>query len=528
MIYAPSGRSARQEIEVERYRSAPLSAGSLTGPNKYWQPHRSVSADSALMLSNPDLLLARSQFLCDNDPLIYTIRERVVNHEIRNGAYPQFHFPATASAPAREINSAWESDFELWAEYFCHYADLYTYTILQRSIDYTLFSDGELFVRFYYDQSVAGVCPLRLSLLTVDHVDRSVDGKQADGAMAVKGVVFDDRGRFIRAHLFPRPPSAGDYGQKSEAVSADLLIHAYLPRHASQRRGRPASVPVMQLARDLDLYQDYTIQKAKFEASRAGYLEGGTAADLKGMFGGLSSPAPGTGVYSSPAQPPSWPARWDGQSYDGPGDLVIGGLSYAVLPAGAKHVDIANRSPSAQHEAFVKVNGRRIGLAAGAGELLGTGNYTDYTFAAAKSEAGAQAVDFFCKQSVLDDMVFKKIHSKYIDTCMLFGVPSTPLPDYYKLPQRWWIKIKTQWPGERSLSRYQDITAAEKAIGSNISTYLAEAAVEGRDYYENVEENKKARLAQIAAEYEILLAEIVNAELVQKKNALLGTVPGND
>lgn len=525
-IWSPSGRPARQDIEFSRQRS--LNAGAMTGPNKHWLPQQHQSADAALLASNPDLLLARSRYLCDNDSLIYTIRERVVNHVMRNGAYPQFHFPASGKLPAQAVNTAWEEGFALWAEYFAHASGLWTYAMMQRIIVYTAFSDGDLFIKRSFDQSTPGVCPLRLSLLTIDHLDKSVNGRQSDGSLALRGVIYDPQGRFVGARIFPSDPAlGGSVGQKSELVPADLLIHVAAPRHASQRRGRPDIVPVMQLARDLELYQHYTIQKAKFEASRVGALEGGTGRDVQGMFGSLAIPDPNGGGYNSaPAPSAGWPSSWSEDGVNGPGEVALGESIYTVLPEGAKHVDFANRTPSAQHEAFCKVNGRRIGLAAGTGDLLATGNYDGYSFAGARSEALDRTVDLFCKQFCFDDILFKKINAWYVDACMLYGTNPTPLADYYKSPQKYWIKVKTRWSGEQSMNRYQDMTAAKMAIESNISNAPAEAAVAGGDFYENVEENKRARLATAAADYEVLEAELKNAELVAKIKALTAGTAG--
>jgi capsid protein len=521
-IYSPSGRPARQDIDFSRQRSA-LNAGAMTGPNKGWLPRQHQSADAALLASNPDLLLARSRYLCDNDPLIYTIRERVVNHVIRNGAYPQFHFPASGQMPGSEVNTEWEESFSLWAEYYAHASGLWTYAMMQRIIVSTVFADGEVLIKRSFDSSAAGICPLRLNVLTIDHLDKSVNGRQSDGSLALRGVIYDQQGRFVGARLFPSDPALGGaFGQKSELVPADLLIHVATPRHASQRRGRPDIVPVMQLARDLELYQHYTIQKAKREAWQVGALKGGTGRDVQGIYGGGSCTDPNTGGSLSPVSTANWPPS---NLADG-GEVMLGESIFTVVPHGAEFVDFANNTPSAQHEAFCKVNGRRIGLAAGTGDLLATGNYDGYSFAGARSEALDRTVDLFCKQFCFDDILFKKINAWYVDACMLYGTNPTPLADYYKSPQKYWIKVKTRWSGEQSMNRYQDMTAAKMAIESNISNAPAEAAVAGGDFYENVEENKRARLATAAADYEVLQAEVKNAELVAKIKALSAGTAG--
>lgn len=511
-IIAPSGIDARTELFIRAARSArgaALTAGSLTNHNKYWQPEQH-GADSAWLSSHPDFIRSRSRDLCDNDPLIYTAQRGAVNHEIRTGVPTQFNFDIIKDDQDRndENNEAWERMHRTWANRFAHAQGLYSYWMMQRVIKDTLFSDGGIFIRRTLDDSEPAVCPLRLTLYEVDHLDSTFDGLQKDGNIAIRGMLFSLDGKWLGAYLLPYHPKSGwlAVGQQSSFISSDDLIYVFEPRRASQRLGRPATLPIAQLAHDLRSYQDIAMQKARFELSRGGWL--------KNAPPGTTLPAGiGEGLGTPSAGPSDYPTRLKESGVSGPTEVLVGGLQLGMLPEGTEWKEGKQLTPGPTHKEFVDLGGRRIGMAAGTGDLVATGNYTDYTFAGARSAALDAAVGFVCNQFVLDEQCFAKIDEWFIDACWLSGIdPGPGLPDYLVSPWEYYDRTTRQFPGERSMNRKQDMDAAETAVRNNFSSALKEAAVEGNDYHENVAENIRA----VRADRKLLEEKLKNAEIEAK------------
>lgn len=490
-ILAPSGQPARRELSLR----AALAAGSQVGDSKYWLPTQH-SADSAFLASSPEYILSRSRDIADNDPLIYTINERVVNHVIHTGVFPKFNFDHLPDKEDNDaLNKTWKQDFDLWAEYFCHKQQLWPLGIMQRRIFNTQRIDGSVFIGFSVDRSVPDVCPLRLSIYEIDHLDKTVNGPQKDGTLAINGLVFDRDGVFIRAHLFPANPHNNHYynAQKSVAVPADDLIYTFFSRRAGQRLGRPVSVPIMALARDLNEYQELVMKKVKHETSDGGWLEGGTGEDLEGMSGGANAP-------SQPVMDDgdNWPVRWnDDGTVSGNTEIVQAGLLMRTLPSGAKIVRPETSAPISQHESFTDNNSRRIAVAAGAGGLLGTGNYNNISFSGAGHQKIDQGRDFECEQYEISKSLIRHIFNKYVHYSVLYNTaPKPELPDYERLPQKFWMKVTPRFSREKYYNRGQEVRASTEAINSGLSNEEEEAAAGGLDYYENIEAQKRAARAK--------------------------------
>lgn len=510
-ILAPSGQSARRELQLR----AALAAGSQVGDSKYWLPQQH-SADSAFLASSPEYILSRSRDIADNDPLIYTINERVVNHVIHTGVFPKFNFDHLPEKEDNDtLNKAWKQGFDLWAEYFCHKSNLWPLGIMQRRIFNTQRIDGSLFVGFSVDRTVPDVCPLRLSIYEIDHLDKSVNGPQKDGALAINGLVFDRDGEFVRAHLFPVNPHNNHFhtAQKSVAVPESDLIYTFFSRRAGQRLGRPVSVPIMSLARDLDEYQELVMKKVKHETSDGGWLEGGTSEDLEGMSGGPNQPA-----LAPDGGDDDWPVRWneDG-TVSGNTEIVQAGLMMRTLPSGAKIVRPQTSAPIAQHESFTDINANRIAVAGGAGGLLGTGNYNGISFSGAGHQKIDVGRDFECEQYEISKSLIRHIYNAYIHYSMLYGTaPKPELPDYERLPQKYWMKVTPRFSREKYYNRGQEVRASTEAINSGLSNEEEEAAAGGLDYYENIEAQKRAARAK----RELLKEQLENAKILAEIKGL--------
>jgi len=502
--------------------SAQLDAGSTDWRNLGFHPFSS-SADKQFFLSDPKLIVNRSRQLCANDPLLSSIQTRMANQQIRNGIQPQFKFKFS---PKPDVNLTknikWLDSFLEWANgfdrnghFFADSAGIRSYWVIQHLMRSDKFSDGGMLVHRVYDDSIPGVCPLRLEVLEIDHIDSTRDGLHKDGSETVNGFKYSRAGKRLGVWLLPKHPSGNGLApaEPSKFIKEADYIYYFRPRRSSQRIGRPETTPAIQLANDLHVYQDHTLQKSKLEAQDGGWIKNAPdGLDLTGM----STPT-GSRVTSPVAGDDYYPSAFEETGLAGTNTIQIGGLTVRAIPKGTDYVNNEQKNPGPQYQEFVKNNGRRVAVSSGVSDQIGTGNYSDTTFSGARSAALDQSIDFSVEQFFLGEMVLGKIHAWFVDSMVISGLEPVKLRNYMVAPWKYWLQIEPEFPGFRSFNRHQDMTASEKALEMHLSNVVVEAAVEGGNAYKNLEENTKFEQAKKAF-YE---AQLENAKLAAEAESLM-------
>ena len=519
-------RPVRRAFYRDQSKRGELDAGSLDWRN-FGNAPSPGSADQQFFRSNPRFILDRSRRLCGNDPLVSTVQTRTANQQIRNGIQPQFRLQLS-SKPERnlELNKKWLDSFLEWAEgfdqnghFFADSVGIRNYWVIQHLLRNDKFSDGGVFIRRVYDESVKGVCPLKLELLEIDHLDYSRDQLHKDGSETLHGFKFDSDGKRLGVWLYKHHPHSGSVkaaGQLSVFVPESDYIYYFRPKKSSQRIGRPDTTAAVQLSQDLQGYQDLTMQKVKEEATAGPIVKNAPAGmDASAMR------SPTDFRNGSSTEDTDYPTGFKEGVLTGTNTATISGLTMRFLPKDTEIQRETQKNPGPQYQDFIKQNGRRAAASMGVSDQLGTGNISDTVFAGLRSASLDQAVDFSVEQFFLGAMGLGKIHAWFIDSMYLSGLAPTGLPGYLDRPWKWWRQVTCEFPGFRSFNRHQDMNASKSALDMDLSNFVAEAAVEGGNAYKNLEINTDFKLAQERARGKILEERLKNAEIAAQIGAVM-------
>ncbi|MFA7173802.1 MAG: phage portal protein [Kiritimatiellia bacterium] len=477
--------AARYKAGREFYRS--YTAGSLRDADRNFTP-RLTSADSDIRKAWP-LITARCRDQVENNPLISGAIERICQNVVRNGINPKFKFKTSAGVIDAAANAKWQESFRRWRRY-CESTGHDTWKGVQRLVLRHLWSDGQCFAHRCFDFSIPGVNPLRLELLESDMLDPTVDGPQANGNLARKGIEYNSNGRPVTYHFLSHHP--GDWVAwttlKTRKIPAADIIHVWDRRRISQFSGIAWLAAVVMEAYRMEDFRHITMDEARIQTIFGAFLRSTFPAFQLGQgmpLGGQATPtAAKTGATDAPTE--------------------ISSPMIQKLPSGTELQFTPTAHPGSQYEPFVKDSQRWQSAGLGMSFEGFANNYTDSSYASARSGALEERLGYRGQQNVLDEQFCRDVYAWYIAADMLAGTAPSPLPGYFKNPLLWHEAVETGFPGWSWVDPTNDATASEKLIGMGLSTHAKQSAQHGEDFDMNVEtlieeELKLTRLAEVRA-----------------------------
>lgn len=144
---------------------------------------------------------------------------------------------------------------------------------MQRLVQNTVFSDGEILVRRRI-RNRSGAAILQVQLYEADFLNPNIRKDKTTGNEIVEGIEIADDGEIVAYHLFTRnPQDVGTYGQKSERVAASEIAHIYRGDRPGQLRGVPWLAPVMLTLGEISDYSEAQILKQRLSAVLTGFVE---------------------------------------------------------------------------------------------------------------------------------------------------------------------------------------------------------------------------------------------------------------
>lgn len=227
-----------------------------------WQPsnlgpQRRVAAGHRIVRS-------RARDLARNNLTARAALDRWVSTLIGSGiaAKPLCADPALR----RRLITLWEA----WSD-VCDFDGQTDYYGLQSLATRSMLEGGEILVRLVPARA-AGV-DLQLQLLEGEHLSYKTESSIANGGRIVDGVEFDAKGR--RAAYWVHPQHPGDStGADNEPrrIPAAQIIHLFEPLSPGQVRGVPNQVTTMIKQRDLEEFDDATLQRQKLANLFVGFI----------------------------------------------------------------------------------------------------------------------------------------------------------------------------------------------------------------------------------------------------------------
>ncbi|MCL2791291.1 MAG: phage portal protein [Desulfobulbus sp.] len=457
-----------------RYAYRTYVAGQLDGANQNFRP-RTRSADADIKRSIRTIV-GRCRDQAQNNPSIRGAIRRISNNVVRDGITPQFQFRDRAGKINTAGNVQWEDLFSRWARY----ADITgkkSFWKIQRLTLEQMWSDGELFIRRVYDDSIPGIPPLRLEMIERDHLDHTVDGTLANGNLARQGKEYDANGRLAAVHLFRQHP--GDYQPGlnrlvSERVPASEIVNVWDQDRISQTMGVSWLACIVMEAFDLDDYRAYERIGAKIAAALGIFIKSN-----------YPDPGyPGIGIQQAPGQNPAaiWPTTWANMP-----DFIEPGRIQSI-PFGTDIVVASHNRPGTQYEPYVKESRRTQSTGLGISYEAYANDYTDASYSSTRSGSLEERLSYQGMQLFLDEELNQKIAAWFIESCWLAGLNPTAMPNFRFDPWPYLEAAAPQNPGWTWVDPYKDGQASQLKIQEALSTRRREAAAQGVDWDENLAE----------------------------------------
>lgn len=484
-IISPSG-AAKYRAGRELYRA--YAAGSLRDADRPWTP-RLTSADADIRKAWP-LITARCRDQVENNPLISGAIERICQNVVRNGINPKFKFKNNSGVINTAVNEKWKAAFKRWRRY-CELSGHDTWKGVQRLVLRHLWSDGQCFVHRTFDSSLHGVNPLRLELMESDMLDVTVDGPLSNGNIARKGIEYDANGRPVYYNFHPYHP--GDWvpwaSTKTRRIPAADIIHVWDRRRISQYSGISWLAAVVMEAYRMEDFRHITMDEARIQTIFGAFLR----STFPGFQLGAGMPMGG--------QPTQTPATTGG-TYDS--SIEMSSPIVQKLPAGTELQFTPNAHPGSQYEPFVKDSQRWQSAGLSMSFEAFANNYTDSSYASARSGAMEERLGYRGQQNIIDEQFCRKVYAWYIAADMMSGKAPAPLPGYFKDPLKWHESVETVFPGWSWVDPTNDANASGKLLDMSLTTHAKEASQRGEDFDENVEtlmeeERKLLKLSQLKA-----------------------------
>ncbi len=223
---------------------------------------------NALIRQYGATVVARSRYLCNNNPYASNAKESFCGSLVGNGIRPSFL--VTDEDEKRALTSA----FADWAD-VADDAEQTDFYGLQTQVAAELFEAGECFVRFLVRLNLRPLAPLQLQLLPMEMLPLAKNEKLANGNKIVMGIEFSAEGKRVAYHFHKQHPGADSafLSSEYERVEAHHILHLFKPRVVGQIRGIPHTLAGITRLAIMDLYEDAELERKRTAALHAVFIE---------------------------------------------------------------------------------------------------------------------------------------------------------------------------------------------------------------------------------------------------------------
>ena len=228
-------------------------------------------------------------------PLVGRSRELYANNDysrrfiellISNVVGPQgIAMQCTASNPSglpdKLGNDAVENAWKKWGRRKnCDVTGTLGWKAAQSMFIRTVAVDGECFLRLVQNGQ-----DFRIQFIDSMLVDPMLsDENKSTGNQISQGIEFDSWGRPVA--YFVNSTDTADYysynGKKYTRISADKMIHGFIPERIGQKRGIPWMATAMTKLRNLGAYEEAAVIAARVGASKMGFFQSEDGAGFQG------------------------------------------------------------------------------------------------------------------------------------------------------------------------------------------------------------------------------------------------------
>lgn len=443
-LFAPATAMAYMR---RRQALASYAAASTSGPNQAWRPGNK-SADE-IIKTDHKLMRGRGRSLIRDSSHVSGAVRKICNNVVFRGIKPQANLTLPDGNLSKNQNNEAEAARRRWAEKVRFHE-------MENLVLRHLWSDGELFVHYYFDSSLMdeGIIPLGIELLECDHLDTSKNS-YTHGRRIKQGIQYDAGGHVEGYWLFPEHP--GDSGWlgigDSKFYPASVVDHIFVRERISQNRGVSWLASIVMEMRDFYEYQSGERIAKRLAAAMGLYVTTPYPEQL-GNFNPFTGSDPLT-VDSIPR-------------YMEPGRIL-------TLPPGMTIESPNSDRPGQTYEPYTKTSLRGASTGVGVSYEAYSNDYTDASYSSARSASLEERRGYMVQQIILSS----RFHAPGWVRLWQMNYLSKTVPT---VPET--IPVSWQMPGWPWVEPLKDSKAAAQDLSNGITSRHKLCMERGVDYDE--------------------------------------------
>lgn len=349
----------------------------------------------------------------------------------------------------------------------------YSWTDAQAMVIESLARDGECLVRMVNYEGNRD--RFALEFLEPDLIDEDKNERLQNGNQIRMGVELDKYRRPVAYHLLTAHPGDLEYATQSRRtvrVTADRVIHLFLPSRAQQTRGEPWMSTAISSLKMLHGYREAELVAARTAASKMGFFtspggDGFTPDDYEDNVIPIMEAEPGT---------------------------------FQQLPTGVDFKSFDPQHPTSAFSDFEKAILRGIASGLGVSYHSLANDLTQTSYSSIRQGAIEERDFYKTLQRFMIDHFVMRVFREWLGQVMTNGVVNLPINKYDKFAGAAEFRPRGfQW-----VDPQKEINAQVTAIQNGLLSHQDVAAVYGRDVEEVFAQI--ARDKQTASEYGLTMA----------------------
>lgn len=439
---------------------------------KNWYPPH-ASGDSAINDSF-DTLLSRVRELSRDDPTLKAAKRAISKHVIGPGIMA-FADALTAndanSYDDDAFNDPSDDVFNRWSEEReCDIEGRFSFEEMQLHQWNEMMESGEALWLKVMDDRPGRSLPLAWQMLEAEQIDDSKDWEAGDGrCLCRRGIEYDRVGRPVAYWIFDAHPYdiAGSPVLDSRRVTADRVIHTFLPNRTSEHRGITWFTN-LQSHKDLDWYVGNELTAASLGALFAVAIK-----RERGQGSGL-------GFQNATGSQPTTN-----------NEFALGRGIVADIGPNDSIEQVESKRPNRDAKPFIDLILMLQGMGIGGSRLRLTGDYSESSYTSARGAHLDDQAFFVVLQNFAASNFVRPIRRELQRHAVISGLIPGITPRQYLSQQQRLERFYIQPPGREQLDPDGEQSAAMNRMKAGMSTLQIECGKRGLHWRKVARQQKR-------------------------------------
>lgn len=421
----------------------------------HWANADDYSANAANSPGVRRTLRKRSRYERANNSYLNGLVKTIANDTIGTGPRLQLGLPDRVLA--RRVEKAWKN--------WCRNIDL---ADKLRVMCEGKVGDGEAFAVLTTNPLTRGPVKLDVRLVEADQVTTPL--LPTMDPLAVDGIRFDRFGNPVEYHLLKSHP--GDLVTvrpwEYDTIPARNVLHWFRPDRPGQARGVPELTAALPLGAQMRRYTLAVISAAEFAASISGIMKSTLPPDENGPV-----------------------------AVDAMDEIPTSRNNLLTLPAGWDASQFKAEQPTGTYKEFKGEILNEMGRCLNAPFNIIAGNSSGYNYSSGRLDHQLYHRSLWIERERMRSRVLDKLFMSWLDEFFLIPEAEGGAPQGLPPVDSW--EWDWHWDGFTSIDPMKDANAAEVRLTLGLSTLAEEAASEGKDWEEQLEQQARelARRAEL-------------------------------